>query len=96
MLGVEDFYFCNSLYFSSDCLYFVFFDCSLEMEEVMNKNKIYGWLNYLKSKVKKNTSVVLVGTKVDILQKKFSVFKQDIKIRERFLIINNGIIYFIF
>ena len=45
------------------------FDCSLELDQIFSKNKLLYWFHFLQTQIGE-ANVILIATKIDILQKK--------------------------
>ena len=67
--GHEEYHISHSFFFTSGCIYLLIFDCSLDFEEIVPKNKILYWLNFVESQIGSKTSVILVATKSDLIKK---------------------------
>ena len=72
----------------------IVFDCSVDLNQIINQNKLVYWFNFLEKQVEIENKVLLVATKFDLLQKQFSNifgFIDQKKLIERLLRIHNGI-----
>jgi hypothetical protein len=54
------------------------------------------WFHFLQTQAGRDASVILIGTKLDLLQKEFWFFDREARIKERFKEINNSINFKIF
>ena len=63
------------------------FDCSLEVDKIINENKLLYWFHFLQSQVNPDNSVILVGTKMDQLGK---IQKDQKLLEKRLQEINEG------
>ena len=66
------------------------------MNQIIGENKLIYWLNFLDSQIENKNSILLIATKLDILEKKFSFYSwgyfekiDEIKLNERLNQINN-------
>jgi hypothetical protein len=62
----------HSFFFTDGSLYLVLFDCSIELDDIVNENKLIYWLNFLESQIESKNKILLIGTKVDILEKQYT------------------------
>jgi hypothetical protein len=63
------------------------FDCSLPINEIIKKNKLLYWFHFLSSQIGSDTPVIIIATKLDILQKNAGLFAETLPI---LLKINEG------
>ena len=82
----------HSFFFGKKSAYILVFDCSIDPKEIISKNKIDYWLNFLNSQIGKDSSLMFIATKFDILENKYSNLfgKNNKKIQETLLEINQG------
>ena len=92
--GHEEYHLAHSFFFASNCVYMVLFDCSLDVKDIIPKNKLTYWLHFLQTRLDNIPPVILVANKYDLLEKiitnenyKFSKEKMDKRLEE----INLGI-----
>ena len=51
----------------------VVFDCSVELDNIISENNLIYWINFLETQlISKENQILLIGTKVDVIEKKFS------------------------
>eukprot|EP01091_Cochliopodium_minus_P011605 TRINITY_DN3333_c0_g1_i1.p1 TRINITY_DN3333_c0_g1~~TRINITY_DN3333_c0_g1_i1.p1 ORF type:complete len:825 (-),score=271.19 TRINITY_DN3333_c0_g1_i1:1543-4017(-) len=89
--GHEEYHIAHSFFFTSGCVYFLLFDCSLELENILIENKLLYWLYFIQTQIGKNTTVILVATKLDELEKKFEGERKHLQVKERLLQIDTKI-----
>lgn len=82
--GHEEYHISHSFFFTEGCVYCLLFDCSIKTENIIKDNKILYWLNFIETQVGEKTKVILIATKVDILEKKFNFFFRESETREAF------------
>ena len=87
--GHEEYHVSHSSFFRSGAVYLLLFDYSVDLEEIISKNKLLYWFHFLQTQVGKNSPVILIATKVDILQDKF-FFKKEKKTKSSLKSINTG------
>ena len=49
--GHEEYHVAHSFFFSGKCVYILLFDCSFELDEIIDKNKLLYWLHFLDTQV---------------------------------------------
>ena len=69
----------------------VLFDCSIDVKNVVLKNKLLYWLTFLQTQIGKNSPVILIGTMTD----KLNLGKQ--KLETRYTEISKGnFVFYVF
>ena len=94
--GHEEYHVAHSFFFSSGSVYILLFDCSLPLNKLVQDNKLLYWFHFLQTQAGRDASVILIGTKLDLLQKEFWFFDRDLKTKERLQEISIGNIFQIF
>ena len=69
--GHEEYHVAHSFFFSSGSVYLLLFDYSIEINELISKNKLLYWFHFIQSQIGINSSIILIATKLDLLQYKF-------------------------
>ena len=96
--GHEEYHTGNSIFFSSQCVYLLLFDCSLPLENLLSKNKLLYWLYFLQQRNGKGTTCILIATKTDLLEKRLERKREalnqtlsEINAQIKKLVLTNGI-----
>ena len=86
----EEYHIAHSLFFANSCIYILLFDCSIELEKIVTQNKLLYWFHFLQTlcNVGKDSPIILVGTKVDVLEQNFGFFEREAKVKQRMCEIN--------
>ena len=85
--GHEEYHVAHSFFFSAGSVYLLLFDCSVDMDKMVTKNKLLYWLNFLQTQVGENARVILLATKYDLMRMEYGTVL-DIYARERLRYIN--------
>ena len=89
--GHEEYHVAHSFFFASGCVYLLLFDLSKDVHRVVSENKLLYWLHFLETQIGRDTKVVLLGTKLDLLEQKFGFFERESKTKQRLEQINEEI-----
>lgn len=73
-------------------MYLIVFDCSLEIEKVISENKLLYWIDLIDSQTDNNNKILLIGTKLDNLERKYTSFGflNQKKLNQHLFEINKG------
>ena len=87
--GHEEYHIAHSYFFNSASVYLIFFDCSVDLKDIIHQNKLLYWFHFINTQVGRGTSIILIATKLDLLEKQFEKREKEKKTRERLKRINN-------
>eukprot|EP01091_Cochliopodium_minus_P008761 TRINITY_DN2038_c0_g2_i1.p1 TRINITY_DN2038_c0_g2~~TRINITY_DN2038_c0_g2_i1.p1 ORF type:complete len:804 (-),score=252.31 TRINITY_DN2038_c0_g2_i1:749-3160(-) len=88
--GHEEYHVAHSFFFSKGCVYLLLFDCSLDLRNIINKNKLLYWFHFLQTQIG-DATVILIATKLDLLFKNLQSENKEETMKQRLNTINDMI-----
>ena len=92
--GHTEYHTCFSYFFAPGSVYLLLFDCSVDLEKLESENSLLYWFYFLQTILGNKSTVLLVGTRLDVVEnyikaKKYSSKERVPVLRQMLMEVNN-------